>query len=326
VISIVIPSRDGADLLPDCLAAVRAQGLEGLELIVVDDGSRDQTGRLLAERFAEVRVIAHPQSRGFAAAVNAGIRSASHPWIALLNNDAVVEPDWARALLSALESDPGAAAAATRLRRASNPSLIDGAGDAYTRGGYAFKRGWGQRDGAAFEAPAEVFGACAAAALYRRAALEEAGLFDESYGSYIEDVDLAFRLQLLGYRCLYVPQAAAKHAEASFSAGQMTAARARLIARNTLRTLIKDYPAALLLRSAHRVALDQARLLFHLGVRHAQPAAALGGWLEAIRFLPRDLRARRRIQKRRRIGLDQLERLLRQGDAELAAQKKRGRR
>ncbi|HEX9635998.1 MAG TPA: glycosyltransferase [Acidobacteriota bacterium] len=319
----MIPSKDGAHLLPSCLEALRAQSIAGLELIVVDDGSRDQTAALLAQRYPEVRRIGFARSRGFAAAANAGIRAATRPNVALVNNDAVVAKDWARELLAALESDTSAGSAASRLLRADDGARLDGVGDGYTRGGLAYKRGWGRPNGPEFDRPAAVFGACAAAALYRRAALDQAGLLDESYGSYVEDVDLAFRLQLLGYRCLYVPAAQASHAEASSSGGRMTAPRARLIVRNSLRTVVKDYPGALLLRNLHRVVLDQARLLFHLGGRGRKPVAALRGVIEAFGFAPRDLKQRRRIQARRRIALDALARLLRQGDDELAAQRRR---
>ena len=192
-------------------------------MLVVDDGSTDGSRALLAERFPDVRVLALGANRGFARAANAGIAAVSAEAVALVNTDIVLAPDWLERAAAALSAAPRAAAVATKLLDLGDPTLLYDAGDVLRRDGVCEQRGRFERDGGRYDAPGEVFSACAGAALYRRAAVLDAGGFEERFGTYLEDVDLGLRLRLAGWRCRWEPRAVARHAGGGSSAALPTA-------------------------------------------------------------------------------------------------------
>ena len=206
-------------MLEECLRAVTGQRFEGrFEIIVVDDGADGDVTGLLTRRFPGVRCVRHAENRGFVAAVNTGLRAAGGEFIALINDDASPEPDWLARAARPL-SDPTVASVATRIVFLADADRIDSAGDEYTVVGGAMKTG---HHGPVADVPPgqrEVFSACAAAALYRRRALDEVGGWDERLGAYYDDVDVGMRLRLAGYRCVYVHEAVCRHAvSASYDA------------------------------------------------------------------------------------------------------------
>jgi len=207
--SVIIPTWNGLELLCATLESLETQTLRAFEVIVVDNGSTDGTVERLAPIFPRVRWIRLEENRGFAAAVNVGIRASRAEIVALLNNDAVADPGWLGALVDALERYPHAGSAASRMLRFDDRTRIDSAG--VQLGLYGSQIGEGEENGEEFNQEREVFAACAGAAAYRKAALHEVGLFDERYFAYFEDVDIGARLQLAGYRCVYVPAAVVYH-------------------------------------------------------------------------------------------------------------------
>lgn len=209
MLSIIIPTHQRTDLLERCLATVRWHAPAGAEVIVVDDRSPDGRGGRIAQLFG-ARVVFQHKRQGFAAAVNAGIRASRGDIIELLNDDAEVAAHWADAALPWFD-DPSIGSVAPLVLRWPDGNRVDSAGDRYYLGGVAGKRGHGQPLGPHFLEPTEVFGVSASSGFYRRDALERAGLFAESFGSYFEDVDLAFRLQRLGYRAMFEPSARVLH-------------------------------------------------------------------------------------------------------------------
>src|SRR5215211_9561023 len=206
-VTVVIPNWNGERFLKVCLSSLREQSFEDFETALVDNASSDGSLRLVERDFPEVRVISMRENRGFSAAVNAGIETSEATYVALLNNDTEVDPGWLEALVRAAERHPEAGLFASKLVDFYDRRVLDGAGDALRLSGLPYRLGHGERDRGQFDAPAYVFSACAAAALYRREMLDEIGLFDEDFVSYCEDGDLSFRAQLAGYRCFYVPDA-----------------------------------------------------------------------------------------------------------------------
>jgi GT2 family glycosyltransferase len=311
-VSLVIPTYDGAHLLPGCLDAVARQSRPPDETIVVDDGSADGTGALLAARYPWVRVLRHETNRGFAGAVNTGIRASSGEVVVLLNNDTEADPDWLAALVAPLlseASDPGVGFCASKLLHFDRRDHLHSAGDGYTVGGVPINRGaWGRDDGR-FDRDEEVFGACAGAAAYRRGMLEEVGGFDEWLHSYLEDVDLSWRAQLRGFRCRYVPRARVYH-QVSASGGGVRPSF--YCGRNFLLVLASDVPAPLLRRHWRAILRQQGGIVLE-SLRHAREPAArarLAGYLAGLRDLPLAMRRRRGIQGRRTAPLERLEALL----------------
>lgn len=296
-VTVIIPTYNGETLLPLCLDALERQLFRDFETVVVDNGSQDGSITLLEERYPHVAIIRLPRNLGFAPAVNAGIRRSRSKFIALLNNDAVPEPRWLGELVSTLAGRHDISFCASRMLDYRNPAIIDSAGNSYALNGRSLPRGFLARDSGQYEQEEEVFGACAGAALYRRALFDRVGLFDESFSSYKEDVDLDFRAQLAGERCLYVPGAVCRHMGGATTGKRKSDLAMRLSTRNGIITFIKNMPAPFLARAIPLLLFD---LLFQLGyhlVTWRQPAAFIRGCAGALPRIPRALRERRRIQR-----------------------------
>jgi GT2 family glycosyltransferase len=266
MLSIIIPTHQRFDLLQACLAAVHRHAPAETEVLVVDDASPAGSASETARPFPGVRVVRLARQSGFARAANAGIRASGGAIVELLNDDTEVQPGWADAALAHF-ADPTVAAVAPLVLAWPDGRRIDSAGDGYHFGGFARKHGHGQPLGPAYLEPRPVFGASAAAAFYRRSALERVGLFPEDFGSYFEDVDLAFRLQRAGYRAWYEPASRVLH---HVSASHGTAGR-RLIerqSRNEERVFWRNLPAGALARALPRhaaVLLGKAWRRWHEG-------------------------------------------------------------
>lgn len=213
-VAVVIPSWNGEALLPACLESLRRQSLPPAEVLVVDNGSNDASLALLDRSFPEVRAISLATNRGFAAAVNAGIRATSTEYVALLNNDAEAEPGWLAALVAAAERER-AGMVASKILDADDPNRIEGIGLEVDGDGNPRQIGRGEPDGPPFAAARNVFGPIGAAALYRRDLFEDVGVFDEDFFAYLEDVDLAWRARRAGWCCIYEPDAVVRHRRAS---------------------------------------------------------------------------------------------------------------
>jgi GT2 family glycosyltransferase/SAM-dependent methyltransferase len=297
-VSVVIPNWNGRRWLPGCLEALAEQTSRPAEVIVVDNGSVDDSLRYLRDEHPGVRIVSLPRNTGFAHAVNRGVGLASAPFVALLNTDVVVETDWLERMGRTLHDDPAAASVACKMlvlddRRGGHggragASQIYDAGDILRRDGACEQRGRFSTDDGRFDAAGEVFGACAGAALYRARAIAAVGGFDERYFAYLEDVDLALRLRLAGWRCRYEP-AIARHAGEGSSSSRL-GLREFLVTRNTLLLVAKAFPARWLPYVAYRQAgwawhaLSERRLTGHL--------RALGA---ALPLLPGVLGGRRAV-------------------------------
>lgn len=246
-IAAVVPSYEGRDLLPACLAALAAQTRPFDAVVVADDGSGDGTAAWLAQAWPDVEVLAFARNRGFAATANAAVRAVDADWVALVNSDVRLDPDWLGRALAAT-GETGCAAVATKLVRPDG--RIDDAGDALRRDGVCEQRGRGREDGPRFAAAGEVWGACAGAALYRRDAFLGVGAFAEGFRQYLEDADLALRLRRAGWTCTYVP-ARAVH-DGGASSGLLAAPVGYWTARNTLLLVARHFPARWLPLVAYR--------------------------------------------------------------------------
>ena len=296
--SIVIPNLNGRRWLPRCFEAIAAQELQPAEVVVIDDGSSDGSVEYLRAEHPDVRVIALGRNTGFAHAVNRGLEAARTELVALINTDVVLAPDWLARMVAALERDPGAASVACKMLDLRDPRRVYDAGDVLRRDGACEQRGRFGRDDGRWNEPGEVFGACAGAAVYRRAAVLELGGFDERYFAYIEDVDLALRLRLAGWRCRYEP-AVALHAGGG-SSHELPHGHQPLVARNTILLVAKAFPV----RWLPLVLYRQAGWAWHAG-RERRMRAHLRGLAAALPLLPGALRARRELRRGARIPIEE---------------------
>jgi GT2 family glycosyltransferase len=309
LVTIAIPNWNGRHHLERCLPAVQALRGVLFETIVVDNGSTDGSRELVRARFPWVRLITNPWNLGFARALNQAIRASTARYVAALNNDTVPHPDWLCRLVEAAEQDPRAGSCASRMVFDSHPHLIQSAGIALNRAGIAWDRCVGEADRTPPNAPPEeVFGASAGAALYRRAMLDEIGLFDERFGSYLEDVDLAWRARLAGWRCLYVPAAVVRHAH-SATGGEGSPFKNFHLGRNKLWCITKNYPWPQLLWNLPVIVLYDLGSLPYTVILKRDPSP-LAGRLAALRGLGPMLEERRRMQRMRRISWQEFAGLL----------------
>lgn len=298
-VSIIIPNWNGKSYLMTCLPSVFAQTYPDFEVVIVDNASTDGSLEWLRSEFPQVRLIANDRNLGFARANNLAIQATSAPYIATLNNDTQVEANWLRELVKGMSLHPQVGMVASKILYHETPHVLDSAGIEVSRTGLAWNRGNRAHEDAREVEPYEVFGPSAAAALYRRAMLDEVGLFDESYFAYYEDVDLAWRARLLGWRCLYVPTARVYHVH-SATGRQGSAFKRYLLARNKVWTTLKNYPAPAMWFNLPIIVLydlvsDIYRMILE---RNLSP---IRGQIAALARLPAVLRQRKAIQQRRRV-------------------------
>jgi GT2 family glycosyltransferase len=308
-VSLIIPTYNGAHLLPGCLDAVACQTRRPDETIVVDDASTDQTDALLARSYPWTRSVKHARNQGFVAAVNTGIGAASGEIVVLLNNDTEPESQWLEELVAPLERDDEFAFTASKLLLFDRRDHLHSAGDGYSTGGVPVNRGAWTLDDGRFDRAEAIFGACGGAVAYRRRMLEDVGGFDPWLVSYLEDTDLNWRAQLRGYRCRFVPQARIYHRIGATGGGIRPS---YFCGRNFLLVLASDVPAPLLRKYWRDIVREQGAILLE-AVRHVREPAArarLRGYLAGLALLPAALRRRRRIQATRRVPVEYLESLL----------------
>lgn len=298
-VCVVIVNWNGERFLDRCLSALMNQTVRPHEIILVDNASTDDSVSIVRQ-FPAVRLMALEQNSGFARGNNLAIDSASADleWIALLNPDAFPEPRWLEELLQSVQDNPEFDVFGSKLVNASDPAVLDGAGDAYHMSGLVWRMGHGDPVPSLPEPAREIFSPCAAAALYRRSALLEVGGFDEDFFCYVEDVDLGFRLRLAGYRCLYVPASVAHHVGSGTTGGQHSDFSVYHGHRNLVWTFVKNMPGVLfwLLLPLH-VALNLVSILWF--ALRGQGAVILRAKCDALLGLPKMWRKRWQVQKAR---------------------------
>ena len=309
-VSVIIPNWNTRKFLGPCLTSLRGQTFHDFETVLVDSSSTDDSLSFVAENFPEVGTVALGENRGFSGAVNAGIEASDAEFVALLNNDTEQDPAWLAELVRTADAHPKAGSFASKLVDFHDRRILDGAGDALRKSGLPYRLGHGERDRGQFEKRAPVFGACAAAALYRREMLDDIGLFDEDFFAYCEDGDLSFRAQLAGYGCLYVPEAIVYHVGSASTGGKRSPTATRLGTRNGLCLLVKDLPAPLVPGILLPFVGGQISRLAVTVLSGVLPAH-LKGLVEALRLMSKMLRKRRDIQRRRRVPTAHIRTLLR---------------
>lgn len=311
VASIIIPNYNGKHLLAECLPALRQQTwpAERFETIVVDDASSDGSAAYLAENFPEVQVVALPRNSGFIVACNAGVQAARGEVLVLLNNDTEAEPGWLEALVGGLLAHPEAGSAASKMLLFDRRDHLHTAGDMMGVDGIPRNRGVWQPDHGQYDGQRWVFGVCGGAAAYRREAWQQASGFDPALFMYLEDVDLAWRLQLLGWQALYVPDARVYHKVSATGGGALAS---YYVGRNTILVIARNWPGVLLRKHSRQIVAAQLRIAVDAlrSWRGAAARARLRGQLAGLLGLPGVRKKRQQVQKTRRVTVQQIETLL----------------
>ncbi len=309
-VSVIIVNFNAGAWIERCLASVCAQTLPPFEVILVDNASSDGSANNIGDKFPSVVVIFASQNMGFSAANNLAVRTVSSQsaWLVLLNPDAFPEPVWLENLLNAAQRNPEYAVFGSRLMDANNPSILDGAGDAYHPSGLVWRSGHGQPfDSRQYETK-EIFSACAAAAMIRKDAFLKAGGFDEDFFCFLEDVDLGFRLRLLRYGCLYVPESVAYHVGSAVT-GRRSDFSLYHGHRNLVWTFVKNMPPVLFwtLLPLH-LALNVASVIYF--VARGKGRLILRAKWDSIKGMPKMWRKRKLIQSTRVATIREILRLM----------------
>ena len=240
-VTVVIPNYKGEAYLRPCVESLLAgTGLE-MDVIIVDNGSRDGCVEEVRRLYPQVECVCLDQNYGFCKAVNIGIRKAETPYVFLLNNDTLVCKGAVEALLASLKKDRRIFSVEAKMIQYQDRTKIDSAGTFYNAFGWAYARGK-DRPADQYRKRGPVFSACAGAAMYRREIFEEIGLFDEEHFAYLEDVDVGYRARIAGYRNVYEPMARIIHVGSAASGSRHNEFKVRLSARNNLYLIYKNMP------------------------------------------------------------------------------------
>lgn len=302
-VTVAIVAYQSRDYMQACVDALAAQSFTDFECVIVDNASTDGGMDALRPPDARFRVQRMGTNLGFAAANNVAAFASSAPWFATLNPDTRADPAWLAALMSATARWPDAASFGSTQISLEDPDVLDGVGDVWHAAGI----GWRGRflwPASAVPPEGEVFGPCAAAALYRRDLFVALGGFDERFFCYCEDVDLAYRLRLAGWSAVQVADAVVRHAGSGIS-GRTSEFTVFHGHRNRVWTWVKNTPGLWLwILLPYHLAYNAAmwwssRKIGSLGVMSRAYVAAVKG-------LPAVWQDRRRVQKTRKASLQSL--------------------
>lgn len=302
LVTIGVVTWNSAADLPRCLAAIRAQRHQPIELLVGDNASADGTRAVIEAHTTAAERRYFAANRGFSAAHNALIRESRGAYYVTLNPDVVLDAGFVAALVEAMDAAPGAGSATGKLRRAEPAGVLDSTGVVMHRSQRHFDCGADEPDRGQYDAPGPVFGVSGAAGFYRRAMLDDVAVagevFDEDFFAYREDADLAWRAQLLGWDALYVPAATATHVRrvTPERRTQLPAAINRYSVRNRFLLRLKNQTAGQVVRFAVPGLARDAQVV---GYVLAREWGSIPGLVDVVRLLPRMLRKRRAIMRRR---------------------------
>jgi len=320
-VSIIIVNWNGKKYLEECLTSVFNQTYPNYEVILVDNGSSDGSAEYVDTNFPQAKIIRLDKNYGFAKGNNIGIEEAFKDsevkYIATLNNDTKVDPYWLEELVKVAEMHEGVGSVAPKILFYHARNLICCVGIRICKDCNAKERGRLEEDNNQYENVEEVFGPTAAAALFRREMLEEIGLFDEDYFAYYEDVDLAWRGRLAGWKCMYVPKAIVYHILAGTSK-QFSTFKAYYSERNRIWNMIKFLPIHMIILSIWYSIMRYFLLIY--GIRVGKGAASfleresawtmvttvMRAYVDAFRALPQVLKKRRQIQVIKKVNNAQI--------------------
>jgi GT2 family glycosyltransferase len=300
---VVIPNWNGVKYLPGCLDSLLKQTVE-VNIVVVENGSKDGSLELLKARYPEVEVLELSKNHGFAGGVNVGIKKAmadGAEFVALLNNDAIADKNWIKNLLEAMKRRPQAGIVTSKITDREK-GWLDSSEEQYSIWGLPFSKGRGERISDKYNKEGWIFGASGGASLYRVSMLKEIGLFDEDFFAYYEDVDLSFRAQLAGWKVAYAPEAVVYH-EIGATSRRIKGFTTYQTLKNLPQLMWKNVPLKLMFKVFPRFVFAYF-MIWGSAIARGQIGPSTKGVLMSIIFWPKKLAQRYKIQKNRKVSAD----------------------
>jgi len=307
-LSVCVIAYNSGPTLRGCLQSLAAQTFTDFEVLVIDNASPDAGDAAIAAAFPNVRLVRNAENLGFAGAGNQGARLSRGRWYVLLNPDAYADPDWLEQLAAAAARHPGARAFTSRQLLAEDPSLLDGLGDVMSGYGIPYRGGYLCPDPGDL-GEGEVFSPCGAAMMIERQLFLSMGGFDEQFFCYVEDVDLGYRLQLMGEPVLVVPAATVRHVGSASSGGRRSEFVVFHGTRNRFWMVLKDTPGPLL-PLVWPLHLASVAYITIRAKRWDEAGLIWRAFLAAMKGLPKVWRSRRAVQRTRRASLGDLVRAM----------------
>jgi hypothetical protein len=305
LIEIIIPNYNGVSHLQSCLPSLFNQTYKNFKVKVIDNASNDLSVKFIIENFPQVEIIELKRNYGFAKAVNSGIKSAlinnEVDFIVLLNNDIECDTNLLRELVNGFKnSDIGSVAC--KMLNFYDRNLIDDTGIVVKLRGLPYSRGNGEIDRGQYDKDEYIFGACGGAVIYRKEVISEVGYFDEDFISYYEDVDYSFRLQSLGYKCLFNPKAICYHKRGG-TANLDSPYRSYLCERNLVAVRVKHYPLwVLVVFSPIYFIARFRRYFFDIFKRSLKEVLyEMWGYLIGLWGIPRSIKKRIKIRGKKKV-------------------------
>ena len=245
-VSVVTPNYNGMKFLKNYFNSLNENGDFIGEVIIVDNASDDGSVEYIKSNDFNfpVKIIENTKNLGFAPAVNQGILKAQYEYIFSLNNDTQIEKNCIEELVNLISRDDEIFSVQAKMLQFKNKDIIDDAGDEYNLLGWTKKIGEGHKSDE-FSEVCEIYSSCAGAALYRKSLLSELGMFDDKFFAYMEDVDLATRAKIHGYKNLLCPNAKVYHIGSATSGSRYNEFKVKLASRNNVWTVYKNIPIPL---------------------------------------------------------------------------------
>ncbi len=304
-VAIAIPSLHRPDLTARCIAFIQKQTLpaDAWEIVVVENDA--PAGKVLPDPLPpNTRRLELPTNEGTTGSINRAVSATESRYVLLLNNDVELAADYIQKLVVALDADPKLGFASGKLLRATQRTHLDGAGDAMLMAGAGYRLGNRDADSGQFDHAMPVLAGCGAAVLYRREAFAAGGGLDADFFAYLDDLDLALRVQLLGHGGIYLPSAVAYHIGSATLGDTLHPRVIEYITRNQIYLLIKDYPRDVFVRLLPRIVTYQCLWLM-FALRNGTLGAYFRGLIAGLRGCRTMRQKHRELMARRRIGDDE---------------------
>ncbi|GAB4558084.1 MAG: glycosyltransferase family 2 protein [Geothermobacteraceae bacterium] len=292
LVSFIVVNYNGKKYLKDCILSIERQTYKDFEIVIVDNGSKDGSSEYVRTNFPHVKLVELDNNRGFAGGNNKGLLHCSGKYVALVNNDVVLDDHWLMNALEAISTTDSVGMVSTKIF-VKGTDILDSVGDRFTSAFTGTKVGEGCR-GSMFEGGVEVDGVCAAAALYRTEMIKEIGFFDEDLFLNYEDTDLNFRAWLRGWKCSYANKSVAYHL-VNATIGAMSPTSVYFFSRNSFLVLLKNFPLRLIVRRLPQRIFYEIIAFLYYAVINKRLISYVKGKVDALLLLPRIIKKRKEM-------------------------------